>query len=111
LVTGAALPAFGAEAQAPRAVNEVSAAVQGRERGDGWLELKIRGLLLLRSDVSARGTGVTVEDGVVTLTGVAHTEAQRELVEAIARNVEGVRGVRNEIRVDASAVPKEGGGE
>lgn len=79
--------------------NELAVATPGRERGDGWLELKIRGILLLRSNVSARNTDVAVRDGVVTLTGVADNATQRELTAAFARNVEGVKAVRNELRV------------
>ncbi len=89
--------------------NELDIHLPGRERGDGWLELKIRGLLLLRSNVSTRQTHVSVEDGIVTLSGVAENAAQRDLIEALARNVEGVKDVRNELRVrTAGALARNG---
>lgn len=77
--------------------------VPGRERGDGWLELKIRGLLLLRSNGSARRAHVSARDGVVTLTGEVEAEEQRELVAGMVRNIEGVKEVRNELRVRPDA--------
>lgn len=81
--------------------NKLDVQLPGRERGDGWLELKIRGILLLRSDVP-RTARVNVSEGVVTLTGVVEDEKQRELAAALARNVEGVKDVRNELRVRSS---------
>lgn len=82
-----------------RVENNLSVTAPGRDRGDGWLELKIRGVLLLRPNVSVRGTHVDVQEGVVTLTGEVDSEAQRELAAVYARNIEGVKEVRNALRV------------
>lgn len=81
-----------------------------RERGDGWLELKIRAKLVLESAVNLRGTRVSVSDGIVTLAGITETDTQRSLIEVIARNVEGVKDVRNELRVRPVQAIAEGGG-
>jgi len=76
----------------------------GPERSDGWIALKIRSVLLLHANVSATNTNVAAQNGVVTLTGTADNVAQKELTEAYARDVEGVKAVKNEIRVrDARA--------
>ncbi len=85
-----------------RVENQLEVQFSGRERGDGWLELKIRGKLLLEPEVNTRGTHVSVLDGVVTLTGITETDTQRELIEVLARNVEGVKDVRNELRVSSA---------
>lgn len=92
-----------------RIENQLEVQFSGRERGDGWLELKIRGKLLLEPDLSVRATDVSVAEGVVTLRGVTETDTQRRLIEAMARNVEGVKEVRNELQVrSASAVAEKG---
>lgn len=77
--------------------NHLDVSAPGQERSDGWIALKIRSILMLRTNVSATNTDVTVRDGVVTLEGVAESDAQKELTETYARGVEGVRSVRNEI--------------
>lgn len=96
--------------------NHLDIAAPGRERSDGWLELKIRGNFLLNPDVSVTKTEVSVRDGVVTLSGTADSLVQKEAAETHARNVEGVRAVRNEIqlapsRQQAAAAPAGTAGE
>lgn len=75
-----------------------------RERADGWIALRIRSLLLLRSKVSSAEVNVAVRDGEVTLAGVAESEEQRSLIEAYARGVAGVKSVANEVRVRSGEV-------
>ena len=43
--------------------NQLEVASPGPERSDGWITLKIRSVLLRRSNVSATDTDVTVRDG------------------------------------------------
>lgn len=83
-------------------LNHLDVVETGQERSDGWIALKIRSILLLRPNVSAGNTEVTVRDGVVTLAGTAESIAQKELTESYARNVEGVRSVRNRMTVRSS---------
>lgn len=79
--------------------NHLDVLSPGRVRSDGWIELQIRGVLLVREGVSGRGTDITVRDGVVTLRGEAESPVQKELTENYARKVDGVRAVKNEMRV------------
>lgn len=79
--------------------NELEVASPGPERADGWIALKIRSVLLMRKNVSAAHTDVRVHDGVVILTGTADDAAQKELTGEYARGVEGVRSVRNEMKI------------
>jgi len=81
--------------------NQLEVTSAGPERSDGWIALKIRSVLLLRSNVSATTTDVSVRDGNVTLAGTAESSAQKELTEEYARGVEGVKSVKNEIAVQA----------
>lgn len=66
---------------------------------DKWIAFKIKSSLLTHSDVSATHTDVNVLDGVVTLSGTAKTQAQKDLTAQYAREIQGVRDVRNEMQV------------
>ena len=85
-------------------VNELEVATGGPERSDGWIALKIRSILLLRANVSATNTDVSVREGNVVLTGTAESAAQKELTGSYAREVDGVKGVQNNIVVKSSQV-------
>lgn len=87
-----------------RVINQLEVASAGPERSDGWIALKIRSILLLRANVSATNTDVSVRDGNVVLTGMAESVAQKELTGSYAREVEGVKGVENNIVVKAGQV-------
>ena len=64
---------------------------------DTWISVRVKAALLYRRNVSATRTKVYVKDGIVTLKGVAATQAQKDLTTAYAKNVGGVKGVQNEI--------------
>jgi osmotically-inducible protein OsmY len=65
--------------------------------------MKIRARLALKANVSMTHTDVIVKDGVVTLTGTAENQAQKDLTAAYVNDVDGVREVKNEINVVESA--------
>ncbi len=69
------------------------------EKSDAWMAVKIRSRLLVKANVSATSTKVTVVDGNVVLTGTADNVAQKELTEAYAKDIDGVKTVKNEIVV------------
>jgi hyperosmotically inducible protein len=69
------------------------------EHSDSWIALKIRSRLLVKANVSAADTKVSSKEGVVTLTGTADNLAQKELTEVYAKDVDGVKSVKNEIVV------------
>ena len=60
-------------------------------------------LLALHRSVSGSITEVDTQDGVITLRGVAKSEAQRELVTAYAEDVNGVLRVTNAMSVVQTA--------
>jgi hyperosmotically inducible protein len=69
------------------------------EHSDAWIALKVRSTLLVKANVSATSTNVDVKNGIVTLTGSAKNEAQKELTAAYAGDVENVKTVRNQMVV------------
>ena len=73
------------------------------EHTDGWIALKIRSRLLVKSNVSATTTKVVAQDGVVTLSGTAENAAQKELTAAYAKDIDGVKSVKNDIVVKDNA--------
>jgi osmotically-inducible protein OsmY len=66
---------------------------------DDWLRDKVKITLLFHRSVSASKTEVDVKDGIVTLRGLATSQAQKELTTEYARDVEGVKDVKNEMTV------------
>lgn len=66
---------------------------------DAWLSTKVKSTLLFHRNVSASGTDVYVQDGVVSLRGEVANEAQRELTAEYAQDVEGVKSVKNELTI------------
>ena len=76
---------------------------QPAEHSDGWLAFKVKSALAFHRNVSATDTQVNVHDNIVTLTGVAKTAAQKDLTTEYAKDVEGVRSVDNQMRVQTAS--------
>jgi hyperosmotically inducible protein len=70
---------------------------------DAWLGQKVKATLLFRRNVSAGTTEVDVKDGIVTLRGHAASQAQKELTSEYAKDVDGVKDVKNEMTVSKIA--------
>ena len=66
---------------------------------DAWLRDKVKVALLFHRSVSARTTEVDVKDGIATLRGEAFSQSQKELAAEYARDVEGIKDVKNEMTV------------
>jgi osmotically-inducible protein OsmY len=66
---------------------------------DAWLRDKVKATLLFHRSVSAAKTEDDVKDGIVTLRGQAVSPAQKELTTEYAKDVEGVKDVKNEMTV------------
>jgi osmotically-inducible protein OsmY len=82
------------------------------EHSDTWIGLKVKTALLFHRDVSATKTDVNVTDGIVSLSGKASSMAQKELTTEYARDVEGVKDVKNQMTVAKNpAKPDETVGE
>jgi hyperosmotically inducible protein len=82
------------------------------EHSDTWVGLKVKTALLFHRNVRATKTDVNVRDGIVSLSGEASSVAQKELTTEYAKDVEGVKEVKNNMTVAKSAVgPDETTGE
>jgi osmotically-inducible protein OsmY len=74
------------------------------EYSDAWLMTKVKTSLLFHRSVSGMKTEVLAEDGIVTLRGEATSLAQKDLATKYAQDVEGVKGVQNEMTVVTAAM-------
>ncbi len=72
---------------------------QPAERSDGWITMKVKGVLTFHKNVSATDTDVETNGGVVTLKGKANSQAQKELTTEYVKDVEGVKEVSNQMTV------------
>jgi hyperosmotically inducible protein len=70
---------------------------------DAWLRDKVKATLLFHRSVSAGNTEVDVKDGIVTLGGNATSQAQKDLTTEYAKDVEGVKDVKNEMTVSKTS--------
>jgi hyperosmotically inducible protein len=73
----------------------------GTGTNDGWLWIKTRAALAVTDDLRDSTIDVDVEDAVVTLSGSVASAAQRSKAEQVARGIDGVKSVKNELRVSA----------
>jgi osmotically-inducible protein OsmY len=60
---------------------------------DSWITTKVKSTLLYSSNVSGMDVEVKTQSGVVTLTGVLGTGAEKALAVELAENVHGVKRV------------------
>jgi osmotically-inducible protein OsmY len=75
-------------------------------KSDAWLITKIKTTLLFHKNVNATGTEVTAQDGIITLRGHAGSTAQKDLTTEYVMDVEGVKNVKNEMKVGNAPIKK-----
>ena len=74
----------------------------GTGLNDGWLWVKTRFDLAAADDLRDSTINVDVDKGVVTLTGTVASAAQKTRAEAVAKSVEGVTWVKNNLKVQTA---------
>ncbi len=73
----------------------------GSGLNDGWLWAKTKFDLAAADDLRDSTINVDVDNDVVTLSGTVANAAQKAQAEAIAKSVEGVKSVKNMLKVTA----------
>lgn len=71
----------------------------GQGANDMWLWVKTRGSLLSTSDLRESTINVDVVNDVVTLKGTVANAAQKAKAEEVAKAIDGVKSVKNELKV------------
>jgi osmotically-inducible protein OsmY len=85
----------------------VVSGAQPVEHSDAWITMKIKTALLFHRNVSGTGTSVYTADGIVTLQGVASSEAQKELTTEYAKDIDNVKEVKNQMTVAVATTAPE----
>ncbi|HVF26965.1 MAG TPA: BON domain-containing protein [Pyrinomonadaceae bacterium] len=73
----------------------------GQNVEDGWLHFKTRAQLATIDDLRDSTINVDVENAVVTLKGSVGSQAQVTAADKAAKSIEGVKTVRNQLKVGA----------
>jgi hypothetical protein len=71
----------------------------GTGLNDGWLWVKTRFDLAAADDLRDSTINVDVDKAVVTLTGTVASATQKTRAETVVKSVEGVSGVKNNLKV------------
>jgi hyperosmotically inducible protein len=71
----------------------------GSSLDDAWIHTKIRSKLLGEGEFPGGSLNVDVKANVVTLRGTVETKADRTKAEQIARSIDGVKSVRNQLAI------------
>ena len=79
-----------------------SANCERRSGDDSVITAIVKSKLAVDNETSSANINVDTRNGVVTLTGVVTTQANKEQAERIARNTEGVTRVINNITVETN---------
>lgn len=84
-----------------RVINNISVGdpTGGEMADDGTITAKVKAKLAASAEINPFNVDVATSQGVVSLVGRVKTEAQKAEAERIARETEGVRGVRNLLEV------------
>ena len=69
---------------------------------DGWLWTKTRAALAAAADLRDSTINVDVDNAVVTLSGSVASQAQKTKAEQVAKGIDGVKSVRNNLTVSAA---------
>ncbi len=71
----------------------------GSGANDSWLWFKTRAALLTTNDLRESTINVDVVNDVVTLKGTVATAAEKAKAEQVAKGIDGVKSVKNELKV------------
>jgi osmotically-inducible protein OsmY len=78
-----------------------------RDVSDAGITAQVKAAFALSKRISAYEIGVETKGGVVTLTGQAPSEVDRELAGDVAKDTTGVKQVDNQIRVEPGLKPSD----
>lgn len=76
-----------------------TAGTAGRTVTDGWLKSKIYSQYITEDALEDADVDIDISSGAVTLNGTVATDAARSRAEAIAKGTDGVKSVKNNLKV------------
>ena len=93
ILTGVSLPALAGGSAGQEGAD--------REVRDAWIQGKLEGVYLFNEHLSPFAIDTNVNNGIVQLTGTVGSEVDKELAGEIAKGIDGVREVDNQLAVEA----------
>jgi hyperosmotically inducible periplasmic protein len=72
----------------------------GKAITDGWIKSKIAAQFVTEDSLDKSDIDIDISKGAVTLNGAVRTMAAKDRAAAIAKATDGVKGVRNNLKVD-----------
>ncbi len=72
----------------------------GKAMTDGWIKSKIAAQFVTESSLDKSDIDIDISKGAVTLNGAVRTTAAKDRATAIVKATDGVKGVRNNLKVD-----------
>jgi hyperosmotically inducible protein len=66
---------------------------------DGWIDTRLETVYLFNSSLNNFAIDTDVSEGVVTLSGTVQSDIEKDLAGEIAKSLEGVKSVNNELVV------------
>lgn len=79
-----------------------------RETKDAWITAKVKSAIAAEKDLSARKVNIETESGVVQLFGFVDSQDQIDRAGKVAGTIEGVKSVKNDLKIDTSLGAKSG---
>ncbi len=73
----------------------------GSGLNDGWIWTKTKSALAASNDLRDSTINVDVDNAVITLRGTVATAAQKTQAETVAKGIDGQKGIKNQITVQA----------
>lgn len=73
------------------------------ETKDAWIDGKLESSYLINTELNNFKIDTSVKDGHVVLSGDVPTEAHKGLAEEIAKNLDGVKDVKNNLQVSSKS--------
>ena len=73
----------------------------GQGANDSWLWFKTKAALAASNDLRDSTINVDVANDVITLRGTVGTAAQKTQAETVAKGIEGQKGIKNDLKVQA----------
>ena len=96
------LPAWGQSDSEQKSAEHTEAKWEQRV-SDAWINGKLETVYALNRHLNPFKIDTNVNNGMVTLTGTVESDIDRDLAEELAKGIEGVKSVENELRVDTTA--------
>jgi osmotically-inducible protein OsmY len=103
MLAAAMVAGVGCNREEPVAEQTQSATQPAERQDDAWITTSLQGRFYADDAVRGRNVNVSTQNGVVTLQGTVDSETARQRAVAIAREVDGVTDVQDQLRVDTAA--------